>query len=257
MRFGVFALAGLLMLPAAAAAQGGGFTAEPPTNLVPSSRFNITPWLGFRLPYGTGDYYVFTQDQTTPRQFLLEDERGGNVAVGLNAEARVLPALNAVVGVSYSPGDQDRVNIVDEAGQQGGFQIDGPAVTFIKAGVQYRLPDPVPDNRRFHPAAFVTVAPAVVWMDYPDLLGFESDNVNGSSRHFALNLGLDAVTRLNSRGLALNFAVEDYITFIDTDRIRLRDEEIVGGFLGEGVTIDYDYGTANMLLVRAGVSWRF
>lgn len=253
MRFGVFALAGLLALPAAAAAQNdGGFASEPSPDLVPYTRFAITPWVGFRVPYGSGDYFVFTESGT---QFQLEENRGGGAAVGLDAAYQVTGPLNVVAGVGYSGADENDLTVVDEDGAVAEFRADGPEVWFVKAGFQYRLPDPIPDNRRFHPAAYVTVAPALVFMDWPDFEGFD-DDVNGSARNFALNIGFDAVTNIGSRGLALSFTVEDYITFVDQDRVRVRDEVLLGDFFEEPVVINYDDSTNNILVVRAGLSWR-
>lgn len=254
MRFGVLALAGLLALPAAAAAQNdGGFASEPPVDLVPYTRFAITPWIGFRVPYGSGNYFVLTESGT---QFQLDEDRGGGAAIGLDAAYQITGPLNVVAGVGYSGADQNELNVLDEGGTLRRFQSDGPEVWFVKAGVQYRLPDPIPDNRRFHPAAYVTVAPALVFMDWPDFEGFENDDVIGSTRNFALNIGFDAVTNIGSRGLALSFTVEDYLTFLDEDRIRVRDEALLGEFFEEPVVIQYDESTSNILVLRAGLSWR-
>jgi hypothetical protein len=254
MRFGVLALAGLLALPASAAAQNdGGFASEPPAGLVPYTRFAVTPWVGFRVPYGSGDYFVATESGAL---FQLDEDRGGGAALGLDAAYRLTGPLNVVAGVGYSDADQNDLTVVDEGGGVSSFQSDGPAVWFVKAGVQYRLPDPIPDNRRFHPAAYITVAPALVFMDWPEFEGFEGDDVIGSTRNFALNIGVDAVTNIGSRGLALSFSVEDYLTFLNEDRIRVRDETLLGEFFEEPVVIDYDASTNNILMLRAGVSWR-
>ncbi|HEX8391459.1 MAG TPA: hypothetical protein VF665_03795 [Longimicrobium sp.] len=253
MRFGVLVLAGALALPAVAAAQVTGVDAPPSPDLVPPARYTVTPWVGYRLPTGYNDVAAVGNAAT----LSVRTSRGGNVAVGLTGEARVYGPVNAVAAIGYSPADQDQVVFTDAEGNTDGYILEGPAVTFLKAGVQYRLPDPIPDNRRYHPAAFVTVAPAVVWSNYPELSGF-SDNVNSTSREFALNLGVDAVTMLNSRGVALSFAVEDYITFLDRDRIRLREGELGTDFFeGEDTSFNVDYSTSNILLLRAGVSWRF
>lgn len=253
MRFGVLALAGLLALPAAAAAQNdGGFASEPPPELVPYTRFAVTPWVGFRVPYGSGNYFAFTESGT---QFQLDEDRGGGAAVGLDAAYRITGPLNLVAGVGYSGADQNELTVIDQDGNALQFQSDGPEVWFVKAGMQYRLPDPIPDNRRFHPAAYITVAPALVFMDWPEFEGFD-DDVNGRTRNFALNIGFDAVTNIGSRGLALSFTVEDYLTFLDEDHIRVRDEALLGDLFEEPVVIDYDQSTNNILVLRAGISWR-
>ncbi|MBB4636700.1 hypothetical protein [Longimicrobium terrae] len=253
MRFGVLVLAGALALPAVAAAQQTvGLESQPHPDLVPPARFSLTPWVGYRVPTGFNDVAAVGTDAVTT--YNVRTSRGGGVAVGLNGEARVFGPVNAVASIGYSPGDQDEVTFND--GEDGGYVLDGPDVTFLKAGIQYRLPDPIPDQRRYHPAAFVTVAPAVVWMSYPDIEGF-GENVNFTSREFALNLGVDAVTMLNSHGVGLSFGVEDYITFVDRDRLRLRQSELASDITGDNTTFNVDYSTNNLLLLRAGVSWRF
>jgi hypothetical protein len=254
MRIGVLALVGLLALPVAAAAQTPGGTApEGSSNLVPYSAFGITPWVGLRLGYGSGPYYIRTGDGSVYR---LNETRGGGAALGLNLEARVRGPLNLVGGFGYTAADQDVLSIEDENGSGGSIVVDGPRVFFAKAGLQYRLPDPVPDNRRFHPAAFVTVAPAVVITDFPAYGGFD-DDVNGSATHFALNLGVDALTRIGSRGLALSIGFEDYITFWNQGRMRRRDEAFLGDVFETPVVVDYDSRLSNVLILRLGGSWRF
>jgi len=255
MRFGVLALAGLLALPAVAAAQTDGtFAAQPPANLVPFTRFAVTPWVGVRVGYGYGDYFAFTEGG---QQYRLDEERGSGMAAGLNAEFRLLGPLNLVGGVAYSAGNEDELNVVSLADSaRVSFVSDGPEIWFVKAGVQYRLPDPVPDNRRFHPAAYITVAPALIVVDYADIDGVDNEDVNGTTRNFGVNIGVDAVSNLGSRGLALSIALEDFVTFWDEER-ELRDQVLLGGLFEEPVTINYDASVSNILLLRAGLSWRF
>jgi hypothetical protein len=256
MRFGVLALTGLLALPAAAAAQiDGGFAADPDPELVPYTRFAITPWVGFRVPYGIGEYFVFTE--VAAEQIVVDEDRGGGVAVGLDAAYRIRGPVNLVAGVAYSAHDEDRLFVLRENGTEEEYQANGPEVWFIKAGLQYRLPDPIPDFRRFHPAAYVTVAPALVIADHPDIAGLDSDEVNGTSTHFALNLGMDASTNIGSRGLTLTFALEDYITFWNQDRTRTRDELLFSSLFQDNVLLEYNDIASSILMMRAGVSWRF
>jgi hypothetical protein len=257
MRFGVLALAGLLTLPAVAAAQDdGGFASQPPADLVPFTRFAVTPWVGVRVGYGFGDYFVFTE---AGDQYRLDERRGGGASLGVNAEYQLTGPLNLVGGVAYSAANEDEVYISTTGATPTtqSFINDGPEIWFLKLGGQYRLPDPVPDNRRFHPAAYVTVAPSLVVVDYAEIEGLDNDDVNGTSSHFGLNVGVDAVSNIGSRGLALSVALENYLTFWDQDRIRTRDELILSGFFEEPVTVNYDETSANILMLRLGLSWRF
>jgi hypothetical protein len=256
MRFGVLALAGLLALPAVAAAQNdGSFAAQPPADLVPFTRFAVTPWVGVRVGYGSGDYFVLTESGD---QFRLDEDRGGGVAVGVNAEYRLRGPLNLVGGVAYSAANEDDLNITTTtaAPTTVSYTSNGPEIWFAKLGLQYRLPDPVPDNRRFHPAAYITVAPSLVVVDHPDIEGLDNDDVTGTSQNFGLNLGVDAVSNLGGRGLALSFGLEDFVTFWGDDR-EVRDELLLSGVFQEPVAVDYDASVANILLLRAGISWRF
>jgi hypothetical protein len=249
------ALLGLLALPAAAAAQDRPLLGnEPPPQRLPESRFSVSPFIGLRVPYNTGDYVVFFEDGGQTR---VEEERGGGSMVGLNFTARLTRTFSLVAGAAYTTSEQDLLFIggSDESDPLI-VESDGPAVWFAKAGVQVRLPDPVPDNRRFHPSAFITVAPAVVWMDWAELDG-APDEFSRSSRHVALNIAADAVTRIGRGNWALTLGVEDYLTFWNTDALRVRDESIGEVRFGEPVVIDYDYNSSNIFALKVGVSYLF
>ena len=256
MRRSALALLGLLALPAAATAQTGPLLGnEPPPERLPEARFAITPYIGVRVPYNTGGYVVLTD---AGDQFSVREERGGATMVGADLEARLRGPVSLVLGGAFATAEQDILTILDTADETLAVQTDGPAMWKAKAGVRVRLPDPVPDNRRFHPSAFITVAPAMVWMDWEDIEG-APDAITGSTRHFALNLAADATTRIGRNGSwALQLGVEDYLTFWDADAIRVRDEALgPGRFGGDSVLIDYDYSQSNILALRLGVSYRF
>lgn len=252
----VLALFGLFALPIAAAAQRGETVpVVPPREILPPARFAVTPYLGVRIPYNTGNYVVVSQDGA--RQFLVTEERGGGAVVGLNAEARVRGPLSAIVGFGYSGRQQDMFSVQlpgDSIAAR--FITDGPAMFIAKAGMSYRLPDPSPDNRRFHPSAFVTLAPALVWLDWEDFDGAPRE-ITDNTRHFALNLGVDAASRIGESGWALQIGFEDFLTFWDTDAVRRRDEFLGASRFNEPVFIDYDYTASNILQLRLGLSRRF
>jgi hypothetical protein len=245
------ALAGLLALPVCAAAQSGGMTTEQPNpQQLPYSRFAITPFIGARVPYTTGTYFVFT-DQS---EYQVEQDREGGPALGVNAEARLSRALGVVGGVTYSSAAQEIYRFATAGGVADSLQADGPTYWFAKAGLSWRLPDPVRDQRRFHPSAMITVAPAIVVADYGDVSGFPE--LSGSTTSFALNLGADAVARLGRGKWAIAVGLEDYMTFWNDDDMEGRESFIWSAQTGENVSVDFDYGTSNIFLVRLGVSYR-
>lgn len=253
MRRSALALLGLLALPAAAAAQDRPLLAnEPPPERLPQHRFAVTPWLGVRVPFNAGDVVVIGESGD---QVRLESQRGGSMMVGVNAEMRLAGPWSLVAGGAYSGAEQDEITVFATDNSTEVFVTDGPAMWFAKAGVSVRLPDPIPDNRRFHPSAFITVAPTMVWLDW-DADG-EDDVINRTTNHFALNIGADAVTRIGrSERWALSLGIEDFLTFWNTDDLRVRDTAVGEVIAGEPVVIDYDYSSSNVFVLRFGVSYR-
>jgi len=249
------ALLGLLALPLAAAAQNDRplLANEPPPERLPESKFSVTPYIGARVPFNTGATIVTTEGGD---QFALRWERGGGPLLGVDVAARVHGPFHFVAGGAYSGRRDDLVLL------QGGSTVDtlaaqGPAYWFAKAGVQVRLADPNPDNRRFHPSALITAAPALVWTDWNDVSGFSAD-ANRGSHHFGLNLGADAAARIGrSDTWSFTLGVQDYLVFWDTDRLAARDAAIGEAILSEPVIVAYDYSSSNILTLRFGVSYRF
>ena len=249
------ALLGLLALPLAAAAQNDRplLANEPPPERLPESNVSVTPYLGARVPFNTGTAVLVTEGG---EQFNLRWERGGAPMLGVDVTARVRGPFHFVGGAAYS-GRRDDLVMLASANAVDTVAAQGAAYWFAKAGVQVRLADPNPDNRRFHPSAFITVAPALVWADFNDIPGF-TDDANRGSAHFALNLGADAAARIGrSERWSFTLGVQDYLAFWNTDRLTARDAEIGEAVLSTPVTVAYDYGTSNILTLRFGISYRF
>jgi hypothetical protein len=250
-RFALTLAAGLLALPAVAGAQSRPvYAPEPHPQQLPHSRWAITPYIGARVPYNTGTFYVTGANGA---DLQVEEEREGSPALGLNADFFFRRVFGFTAGVAYSSAPQDIVTFgtPGDSLPEGRFITDAPSMWFAKAGITARLPDPRPDDRRFHPSAFVTVAPAIVFMG--------EHGGQGRTQHFALNLGADATTRIGRSGFAFQIGLEDYITFWNTDDFLERDAARFGSeprFEGGPVAIDYNYSTGNILMARFGISYR-
>ncbi|HEV7587746.1 MAG TPA: hypothetical protein VGO40_06415 [Longimicrobium sp.] len=250
------ALLGLLALPLAAAAQNDRplLANEPPPQQLPESKFSITPYVGARVPFNTGTAVVVTGGGT---QYNLRWERGGGAMAGVDVTARVRGPFHFVGGAAYSGRRNDLVLLGSGAATVDTLTTQGAAYWFAKAGVQVRLADPNPDDRRFHPSAFITAAPAIVWTDWNDVPGF-SAAANRGSHHFAANLGADAAARIGrSEQWSFTLGVQDYLVFWNTDRLNARDAAIAAAVLSQPVTVAYDYSTSNLLTLRFGISYRF
>ncbi|HLL84615.1 MAG TPA: hypothetical protein VK420_18255 [Longimicrobium sp.] len=249
-RFALTLAAGLLALPAVAGAQTRpAYAPEPHPQQLPHSRWAITPFIGARVPYNTGTFYVTGANGA---DLQVEEEREGSPAVGVNADFFFRRVFGLTAGVAYSSAPQDifTYGTPGDSLPEGRFITDAPSMWFAKAGITARLPDPRPDDRRFHPSAFVTVGPAIVFVG--EHAGQER------TQHFALNLGADATTRIGRTGFAFQIGLEDYITFWNTDDFLERDAARFGTeprFEGEPVAIDYNYSTGNILMARFGISY--
>lgn len=249
------ALLGLLALPLTAAAQDRSLlNGEPPPERLPESRFSVTPYVGARVPYTTGDI-ILTDNQGT--SYLLAYQRGGGPMAGVDVTARVAGPVHFLVGAAYSASRTDVLRLADANGDSlDERRTSGAAYWFARAGVQVRLADPTPDNRRFHPSALITVAPALVVTDWGDTgFGAAADE---SSTSFALNLGGDAAARIGrSDRWSFSVGVHDYLTFINKDDLAVRDAIVGEALLGGPMTVDYQYSNSNILTARFGVSYRF
>jgi hypothetical protein len=254
MKRSALALLGLLALPLAAMAQSDRpmLTNEPPPDRLPESKFSITPYIGARVPFTSGDVLITTEGGD---QSVLSWERGGAPMVGLDFSGKLAGPVQFLVGGAFSPHRTDEVRLDGAASDSA--RTDGANYWIAKAGVQVRLADPNPDDRRFHPSALITAAPALLWTDWTDLEGFPAAST-ASSHHFAANLGLDAAARIG-RSATWSFTVglQDYMVFWNNDDMAARDGAIGAVLLGEPVTVDYASSTSNIVTLRFGVSYRF
>jgi hypothetical protein len=247
------ALLGLLALPAVAAAQATAYGDVPPERL-PQSRFSVTPYFGVRVPYTTGDAFLV---DTAGNQSRVQWERGGGPMVGLDATAKLAGPVHVLGGVAYSVRRNDVLRYQNlQTGDTATYTAQGPRYWIARAGVQVRLADPNPDARRYHPSAFITAAPAIVWTDWANVPGFP-DVANRTTHHFAANVGADAVTRIGrSESWALLLGLQDYVIFWNGGDNAARDAVIGQVVTGTPVTVHYSYSTSNMITLRLGVSYR-
>lgn len=244
MRLSVLALSGLLALPAAAAAQ------DPlPPGQLPPARFSVTPFVGMRVPYTTGNAYLFTGDG---RAFSIDEDRGGGALAGVEAEARVRGPLSLLGSVAYSNAGDYLITLTSGEGERIPLIADTPDMWMGKLAVAYRLPEPRPDNRRFHPAGFVSVGPSLVRTSWSD-----SDLGDGANNHWGVNFGVHTATTLGTPRLALNLGIEDYLTFWDTERLAEHDAILYGRHFEDQAAVDFDYSSSNLIMLRAGLSFRF
>ena len=243
----IVALAAALLVPGTAAAQA--------FMVLPDSRVALTPFVGYRFPFSIEGTRTLTRFDFIETAAFEEDRRGG-AALGAELEVRAFGLFSLVGAFAYSrPG---RIEQTIETGDAlVTVEADGPQIWFAKAGLLLRLPEPAPDRRRYRPAGFLVVAPALVRESYRTSALFEPDPTTpeGSSNaihHPALNFGAAVVTPLGSPNVALSVGFEDYVTFWDTDALAERDLASTPGLQAE-----YSYNQSHVFFLRAGLSFRF
>ena len=249
------ALLGLLALPSAVLAQDRSMlNGEPPPERLPESRFSVTPYVGARVPFTTGDAVLV---DSAGNGYLIAYQRGGAPMVGLDVTARVVGPVHFLAGAAYSARREDVLRLATIDGDSLDTRsTGGPAIWFFRAGAQVRLADPTPDVRRFHPSALITVAPALVHTSWGDTgLGGAADQ---GSTSFALNLGADAAARIGrSDRWSFSVGAQDYIAFWNSDDIAVRDAAVGSVLLDTPVLASESYSSSNILTIRFGVAYRF
>lgn len=219
------------------------------STLLPQSRLSITPIFGYRVGHTLkGQLAVSGEGLIDPVFFDVEETRGGASTFGVQIDVRTLGPLSVTGSLVRSNPGTVAIPFFDEQ------QRPAPEVWLAKAGLSLRLPDPTPDSRSFHPAAFVTVAPAVVRETFdPWLPSTQTETVD----HFALSVGGEVVTALGIRGVALQLGVEDYITFRNMTRREDIESRNLSREFDEALVADFIYDPTHLIMLRAGLSFRF
>lgn len=220
------------------------------------SRISITPIVGYRIGQtAEAQITISTSETPFPVTATIEEVRSGGPFLGGQLEVLLFGPLSLVGSVAYSR--PDNVSVIGTATDVPGARPDtitaaAPDVLLAKAGLSIRLPDPTPDSRSFHPAAFLTIAPGL--LRESGVLGFPGTSpVN----HFALAIGGEAVTKLGADWVALTLGVEDFITFWYPDGRERAEERALAAQGFQDPRVSFSYDPSHIILLRAGLSFRF
>lgn len=178
---------------------------EPPARV----RARVTPFIGTTLPLEVSGTYVLRDSVGTVQSF--RELQGGNLQAGIELELPLRGRFTAVGSASTS--GRSSVTFENHVGNDTStYAFSGARTFFTKLGLRYRLPEPTPDTRRHHPSGYITVAPAIVHLNYDEsffgpVRGKTTDNTVG------LSLGADATSRLGASRFALHLGIEDFLQF--------------------------------------------
>jgi hypothetical protein len=224
---------------------------------VPRARLSITPFIGWRAPIAQDRREaVIVPGALVPLAVELETRHVGSGVAGLEAELRLFGPVALAGAVAYSNPDNRILSAETPAGTFTQVSIRGPAVWFGRAGLSLRLPEPVPDARRYRPAGFVMFGPALVREDYGQTtlaLPDSPDRVD----NWALHMGARGVFPVGARGVYLLLSFENFATFWDPeDPERARIERAME--LQPGTLLNASLGAnrTHLLMASFGLSLR-
>jgi len=238
MRALLLLLAFLPLLPEAGAAQ---LDPQPVRH-----RWVLNAFTGVRVPYSTGFAQVTDLDGNT--LFSVSEQRGGNAVLGVEGEMHAKGPVSVLAGGVFT-----RTGVSDFFVDRGStfrdtadFRIAYTGNTwFAKLGASVRLQELArPGDTRRRPATDVYAAGALVrQLD---------------ANHPALNFGFRGAFPVGERGVEFTLGAEDYLVFWNKDDLAPELSRVLQpGAGGEPVAVSFLYDTSNVLLLRAGVSFRF
>jgi hypothetical protein len=189
---------------------------------------------------------------------LTGERRGGGIG-GAEAELRLFGPIGVVASLAASNPDQILVTSQTSTGAIAQVSTDGASVFFARAAISYRFAEPRDDGmRKYRPAAFIAIGPAIVREDYSGdgllSLGDDDDDIVDN---WALAISLKGIQPLGTPRVALHFGLEDYVTFWNTrDAEQRRLERFLDLQPGTVLNANFDYDETHILLVHIGLSFR-
>lgn len=254
------AAAGLLLLSSPLAGQTPPlFSANREPEVVPNAVLSITPYFGLRSPLVSDRQATVVLPGRNPIAVDLTGERRGGGIAGAEAELRFGP-IGFVASLAASNPDHVLVTSETPSGAISQVTTDGASVYFARAAISYRFAEPSDEDgmRRYRPAAFIAIGPAVVREDYSGdgllSLGDDDDDIVDN---WALAISLKGIQPLGSRHVALHFGIEDYVTFWNTDDAEQRRlERFLDLQPGTVLNANFDYDETHIFLVHLGLSFR-
>jgi hypothetical protein len=256
-RLTVVAAATLLVSTSPLSAQTPPLYESDEPRTVPNAVLAITPYFGLRSPLLSDQRTTVVVPGDFPRAFDLQGQHAGGGIAGAEAELR-FGAVGIVGSLAVSNPDKFLITSQTPQGAIAQMHADGPSVYFARAGISYRFPDPGSEDgmRKYRPAAFITIGPAVLREDYRDG-PLALPNADNTIDNWALAISLKGVQTLGTNRLAVHFGIDDYVTFWDQDDAeRQRLERFLN--LAPGTVIDaaFDYDETHIILVHLGLSLR-
>jgi hypothetical protein len=257
-RLSVAAAATLLLATSPLAAQTPPlYSPDRAPRPVPNAFITITPYMGLRSPLVSDRQATVVLPGVIPMAFDLQAERRGGGIAGAEAELR-FGAVGLVASLAVTNPDDILVTTETESGLISQTTVDGASVYFARAGISYRFPEPRDEDglRKYRPAAFISIGPAIVREDYGDGM-FALDDDDDTVDNWALAISIKGVQTLGTDRLAVHFGLDDYITYWDPDDAEQRRlERFLNLQPGTVLGSDFDYDETHILLVHIGLSFR-
>ena len=241
----------LVLCPLPAAPQGVTRASEEAFG---PGHLSVTPFVGWRYRYAAiADQAVEVGGEVFYLSERIEVE--GAPVIGAELSFPLSGRFAAVGSFAYGFAGSVETISLSSSGSSVGFSPEGGTFMFAKVGGSYQFIDRNPEFRLRELAATASVAPGIVRIDPPGNTALLSDD---AITHLGVAVAADAYIPLAPwPRLALNVSLEDFITFWNAGEMSARAARDIGTEIGQTVRVEVDADPTNIILLQAGVTYRF
>lgn len=238
----VWALAAALLVPALASAQ------DPTAPSPPSPRYNVSPFLGYAFGYTQkGTVHVVSEGGSDAADYSRKV--GGGIAPGIAFEYRLPGRFGAAAAVAYNKRGQERIstNYLDVAP----LYSNGSTLWLMKLAATMELADVDPDLRLHYAQAQLSAGPALL-REVPN-----STTGRAAVNTVAFNVAATGEVPLPWKGFSVRGAFEDYIAQMPMTDVSVQLAADMSGQFGQAISAELSRPTVQIIVIRAGLSYRF
>lgn len=252
-----------LVALAAIAASWGGHLAIPPglaaqaLDLDRRRGVTFTPFVGYRIEgVRSIEETLAIGGDTTIVNDELRFRPAASVGVALGTP--LVGPIRTAASFTYGfPGELERRREVEGEGTPDvEVTRNGGHFMIAKAGIGITFPDSDPQLTIHRMYGTLTLSPAIVRWDPPDVLGVDP-TLTAPIDNWAFSTGAVAEAGLGSGRVSVYVALDHYIIFWDVAELASRQSRILSETQEDDVTVALHVGKMSQLFLRAGVSFAF
>ncbi|NJD10598.1 MAG: hypothetical protein FIB01_09250 [Gemmatimonadetes bacterium] len=236
----------LLWLPAPTRAQ----TVPLPSGAALDRGLSITPFIGWATAVTRKESWSYTDGAGAAVRDQVEMRLADGLAAGLNIQLPVAGPFSLLVGATYI--DRDDADFSINFGER--WIYTGSQSVLARAGLALDLGQATDRMtvRRLRAALFA--APFYMFEKPQAIANIKDSDLFESARHFGLNIGIIGEVPFARDRVALQLAVDDYLTFWDEGVLQRLPDWLHDAAAGNATTVQAD--ATHQWLLHVGISLR-